>query len=123
MPIWMAASAAKSEAAGDHDAGATCRHADGWVMTPAGLRDMANDAVAIYFLDVNLAAAFVARWCAAYRVEAVQARSGTTGCNLRSHCRRTNPVKPCSVSPAHMVTRADIGRPITELAQGKRPLV
>jgi len=43
--------------------------ADGWVMTPAGFRGIFNDAAAIYFLDVNLAAAFVARWCAGHRVE------------------------------------------------------
>jgi hypothetical protein len=28
-----------------------------------------NDAASIYFLDSTLAAAFVARWCAGYRVE------------------------------------------------------
>ena len=46
--------------------------ADGWVMTPAGFGGIVNDAVAIYFLDVNLTAAFVARWCAASRFETVQ---------------------------------------------------
>ena len=39
--------------------------ADGWSMTPAGFRGIVNDAVAIYFRDVRLAGAFVARWCAA----------------------------------------------------------
>jgi hypothetical protein len=43
--------------------------ADGWVMTPAGLRGVINDAVAIYFLDAALAAAFVSRWCAGSKVE------------------------------------------------------
>jgi hypothetical protein len=38
--------------------------ADGWAMTPAGLRGIVNDAVAIYFPDTGLATAFVARWCA-----------------------------------------------------------
>jgi hypothetical protein len=38
--------------------------ADGWAMTPAGLRGVLNDAVAIYFQDATLAAAFVSRWCA-----------------------------------------------------------
>jgi hypothetical protein len=38
--------------------------ADGWAMTPAGLRGVVNDAVAVYFLDATAAAAFVARWCA-----------------------------------------------------------
>ena len=43
--------------------------ADGWAMTPAGLRGVINDAVAIYFLDATLAAAFVSRWCVGSRVE------------------------------------------------------
>jgi hypothetical protein len=43
--------------------------ADGWVMTPAGLRGVVNDAVAIYFFDAMLAAAFVSRWCAGSNVE------------------------------------------------------
>jgi hypothetical protein len=43
--------------------------ADGWAMTPAGTRGVMNDAVAIYFVDATLAGAFVARWCAANRVE------------------------------------------------------
>ncbi len=33
--------------------------ADGWAMTPAGLRGVVNDAVAVYFLDATSAAAFV----------------------------------------------------------------
>jgi hypothetical protein len=37
--------------------------ADGWAMTPAGLRGVINDAVAVYFLDAALTSAFVARWC------------------------------------------------------------
>jgi hypothetical protein len=43
--------------------------ADEWAMTPAGLRDVVNDAVAIYFRDAALAAAFVSRWCIGSRVE------------------------------------------------------
>lgn len=43
--------------------------ADGWAMTPAGLRGVLNDAVAIYFIDATSAAAFVARWCAGSEVE------------------------------------------------------
>src|SRR5262249_31666399 len=35
--------------------------ADGWAMTPAGLRGGVNDAMAIYFLDPASAAGFVAR--------------------------------------------------------------
>jgi hypothetical protein len=30
-----------------------------------------NDALAVYFIDVTIASAFVARWCAAQRVEIV----------------------------------------------------
>ena len=41
--------------------------ADGWIMAPAGLRGVVNDAVALYFLDATLAAAFVSRWCAGSR--------------------------------------------------------
>ena len=43
--------------------------ADGWAITPAGIRGVVNDAVAIYFRDVSLASAFVARWCAGSRAE------------------------------------------------------
>jgi hypothetical protein len=43
--------------------------ADGWAMTPAGLRGIVNDGVAIYFLDATSAAAFVSRWCAGSKVE------------------------------------------------------
>jgi hypothetical protein len=43
---------------------ATCG-ADGWAMTPSGLRGIVNDAVAIYFRDASVAGAFVARWCQA----------------------------------------------------------
>jgi len=42
--------------------------ADGWAMTPSGMRGVLNDAVSIYFLDPTLASAFVARWCAGYKV-------------------------------------------------------
>ena len=45
--------------------------ANGWAMTPAGLRGVVNDAVAIYFLDTASATGFVARWCAGSKVEAV----------------------------------------------------
>jgi len=42
---------------------------DGWAITPSGMRGVLNDAVSIYFADATLASAFVARWCAGYRVE------------------------------------------------------
>jgi hypothetical protein len=38
--------------------------ADGWTIAPAGTRGVVNDAIAVYFRDATLAAAFVARWCA-----------------------------------------------------------
>jgi hypothetical protein len=37
--------------------------------TPAGLRAVVRDAVAIYFLDAALAAAFVTRWCTGSKIE------------------------------------------------------
>ena len=43
--------------------------ANGWAMTPAGLRGVVNDAMAIYFLDPASAAGFVARWCATTKVD------------------------------------------------------
>ena len=43
--------------------------ADGWAITPSGMRGVLNDAVSIYFADTTLASAFVARWCAGYKVE------------------------------------------------------
>ena len=42
---------------------------DRWAMTPSGMCGVLNDAVSIYFADATLASAFVARWCAGYRVE------------------------------------------------------
>src|ERR1700730_8247418 len=43
--------------------------ADGWAMAPDGLHGVLNDAIAIYLNDATLAGAFVARWCAGYKVE------------------------------------------------------
>jgi hypothetical protein len=37
--------------------------ADGWALTPSGVRGVLNDAISIYFADAMLATAFVARWC------------------------------------------------------------
>jgi hypothetical protein len=36
--------------------------ADGWALTPLGVRRVLNDAMSIYFADAMLASAFVARW-------------------------------------------------------------
>jgi len=46
--------------------------ADGWTMTPSGMRGVLNDAVSIYFLNATFARAFVARWCARYKVETAE---------------------------------------------------
>jgi hypothetical protein len=43
--------------------------ANGWAITPSGMRGLLNDAISIYFLDPTLASAFVARWCAGHKVE------------------------------------------------------
>jgi hypothetical protein len=43
--------------------------ADGWAMTPSGVRGVLNDAVSIYFIDATLATAFVTRWCTGSRIE------------------------------------------------------
>ena len=43
--------------------------ADGWAMAPDGLHGVLNDAIAIYLYDATPAGAFVARWCAGYKVE------------------------------------------------------
>ena len=45
--------------------------ADGCTSARSSTRGVVNDALAIYFADVTLANAFVARWCAAQRVEIV----------------------------------------------------
>jgi hypothetical protein len=46
--------------------------ADGWTMTPSGMRGVPNDALSIYFLDATLASAFVTRWCVGDRVETAE---------------------------------------------------
>jgi len=43
--------------------------ADGWAVTPSGVRGVLNDAISIYFADATLANAFVARWCVGSKVE------------------------------------------------------
>jgi hypothetical protein len=45
--------------------------ADGWALTPSGMRGVLNDALSIYFYS-TLASAFVARWCAGYKVETAE---------------------------------------------------
>jgi hypothetical protein len=46
--------------------------ANGWAMTPSGTQGVLNDALSIYLLDATLASAFVARWCAGYKVETAE---------------------------------------------------
>ncbi len=46
--------------------------ADGWALTPTGMRGVLNDALSFYFLDPTIAGAFVARWCAGYKVETAE---------------------------------------------------
>ena len=46
--------------------------ADGWAITPSGVRGVLNDAIAVHFSDAALAGAFVARWCRGYRAELVE---------------------------------------------------
>lgn len=43
--------------------------ADGWAMTPSGMRGVLNYAISLYFADATLASAFVARWCVASPAE------------------------------------------------------
>jgi len=51
--------------------------ADGWAMTPSEMRGVLNEAVSIYFLDATVASAFVARWCAGYKVETAEGEALT----------------------------------------------
>jgi hypothetical protein len=46
--------------------------ADGWAMTPSGLRGVLNDAIAVHFNDPALAGAFVARWCRGHRADTIE---------------------------------------------------
>src|ERR1700680_421923 len=46
--------------------------ADWWALAGTGRRGVLNDALSVYFLDPTLAGAFVARWCAGYKVEATE---------------------------------------------------
>jgi hypothetical protein len=46
--------------------------ADGWAMTPSGLRGVRNDSIAIHLRDPALVSAFVARWCRASQADIVE---------------------------------------------------
>jgi len=43
--------------------------ADGWAITPSGVRGVLNDAISIYFSDATLSSAFVAWWCRGSKAE------------------------------------------------------
>src|SRR5260370_30455733 len=43
--------------------------ADGWAMTPCGIRTVVDDAIAVYFAEAPIASAFVAPWCAGSNAE------------------------------------------------------
>jgi len=43
--------------------------ADGWAVTPSGIRGVLNDEISIYFAEATLASAFVARWCVGSKLE------------------------------------------------------
>ena len=45
--------------------------ADGWAMTPSGMREIVNDSIAVYLADATIASAFVARWCAGHKTESM----------------------------------------------------
>jgi hypothetical protein len=49
--------------------------ADGWAMTPSGMRGVLNDTLSIYLADATIASAFVARWCVGHRAESTEAYS------------------------------------------------
>jgi hypothetical protein len=67
--------------------------ADGWAMTPSGMRGVLNDAISIYFADATLAGAFVARWCLRAKVEttggAFQVREDEPGPRIGAGLHRT----------------------------------
>ena len=83
--------------------------ADGWAMTPAGLRGVVNDAVAVYFLDATVAAAFVARWCPA---QPPRSATGPSACGRISRHAGSQPgrTRLSKVYPAAPTTAPSISR-------------
>ena len=67
--------------------------ADGWAMTPSGMRGVLSDALSIYFGDATLASAFVARWCVRAKTETAggvfQVRKDEPAPRVRSGLHRT----------------------------------
>ena len=81
--------------------------ADGWAMTPSGMRGVLNDAVSIYFLDATLASAFVARWCAGYKVET--AEGVADGCTDRRLMRGGELHREAEVADKFLLVGARFG--------------
>src|ERR1700693_563763 len=75
--------------------------ADGWAMTPSGLRGVVNDAVAVYFLDPTLASGFVVRWCAGNKIETTEGafRAGRMRQRLGLGRRHTGRLSPTVLLP------------------------
>jgi len=71
--------------------------ADGWAITPSGMRGVLNDAISIYFADATLATAFVARWCQGSKAETAggvfQVRENEPA---PPHCQLSGPRAPFS---------------------------
>ena len=74
--------------------------AEGWAMTPSGVRGVVNDAVAVYFRDAAPASGFVARWCRGGAVE-------TAGGAFRI---RDDAPPPRRAAPLHRTPGAGGGR-------------
>jgi hypothetical protein len=81
--------------------------ADGWAMTPSGMRGVLNDAVSIYFLDATPASAFVARWCAGYKIETADGvfRVRTDEPTLRTTASMHRTLAGCSASSVSIACR------------------
>jgi hypothetical protein len=90
--------------------------ADGWAMTPSGMRGVLNDALSIYFLDATLASALVARWCAGHRVATAQGvfriRAGEPTARILAAMHRT----PGSLVPMGRQLSTHSGRSLPSVA-------
>jgi hypothetical protein len=89
--------------------------ADGWTMTPSGMRGVLNDAISIYFLDPTLASAFVARWCAGAQVETVggafRVREDAPTSRVGARLHRTPSSRPCSSELLRRASHLAAGTP------------
>jgi hypothetical protein len=109
--------------------------ADGWEITPAGVRGVINDAIAVYFRDAALAAAFAARWCAPRHQAQPRATcvSETTSPPSASPCgrtrRRSAMLEPTRIDPTLPIARSStvaavehLKYQLTGLADGQHTL-